>query len=236
MLAIPDAVVKILAHPAPVVFLDTCVLLDIIRAPQRNASENVLAAQQLLEGVCKAPPTVYVPIACPTPVEWKDHVDSAVSDCDDAVNSVSAVAEAFRHLGFPGILSLPGSAPSLPNLPKDLSSELLNAVILLDKDREAMSRAVDRIIHSKRPARTGGKGAKDAMILDHALELARSLRQAGFVDLCLFVSSNISDFAVKSGTKLHPELQPEFDSPTNLQYAVNLTGAVQILMNTGWLP
>ena len=50
MPSIPDAVVAIRAHPAPVVFLDSCVLLDIIRAPLRNAASAVFAASELLTG------------------------------------------------------------------------------------------------------------------------------------------------------------------------------------------
>ena len=48
---IPAAVAAIQAHPAPVVYLDTCVLLDIIRAPLRNTASAVQAASELLTGV-----------------------------------------------------------------------------------------------------------------------------------------------------------------------------------------
>ena len=75
---------------APVVFLDTCVLLDVVRAPLRNAAGNVEAATDVLTGANRTPPTVYPVIACPTPTEWGDHIDEAVQDCENAVNCVDA--------------------------------------------------------------------------------------------------------------------------------------------------
>lgn len=77
---------------APVVFLDTCVLLDVVRAPLRNAAGNVGAATEVLTGANRNPPTIYPVIACPTPTEWGAHIDDAVQDCEKAVNSVSAVS------------------------------------------------------------------------------------------------------------------------------------------------
>jgi hypothetical protein len=43
---------------APVVFLDTCVLLDNIRAPLRNLAGNVGAATEVLKGANRNPPTI----------------------------------------------------------------------------------------------------------------------------------------------------------------------------------
>jgi len=58
MPTIAATVATVQALPAPVMFLDTCVLLDIIRAPLRNAASAVEAASQLLTGTQHAPPSV----------------------------------------------------------------------------------------------------------------------------------------------------------------------------------
>lgn len=88
MSSILAAVGAIQAHVAPVVFLDTCVLLDIVRAPLRNASLTVQAATELLTGAQRVSPTVYLVIGCPTPTEWNDNVVEAVTDCSIAVNQI----------------------------------------------------------------------------------------------------------------------------------------------------
>ena len=111
-----------------------------------------------------------------------------------------------------------------------------DAAILLDKDVDALSRAFDRIMNAELPAKKGGKGAKDAVILEHALGLTRVLRAAGFAHTCIFASSNTADFAASRTTTLHPTLVPAFGTPTDLHYAASLTAAVTLLRGEGWVP
>jgi hypothetical protein len=236
MPTIPAAVITIQAHPAPVVFLDSCVLLDIIRAPLRNAASSVQAASELLTGAQRVPPTVYAVIGCPTPTEWNDHVAEAVTDCTTAISSVNAVSEAWSVLGMGGIPLLPVAAMPLPDRLKDLSENLRNAAILLDKDPDALSRALDRLIAAKKPVRKGGQGAKDAVIVEHAIGLTMALRAAGFGQLSIFVSSNTNDFAISKTTALHPDLTSAFAAPTNLHYAASIATAVALLKAAGWAP
>jgi hypothetical protein len=236
MPTIVAAVATIQAHPVPVVFLDTCVLLDIIRAPLRNAASAVEAAAELLTGTQHGPPSVHLVIGCPTPKEWSDHVDEVVTDCTTAVNSVNAVSEAWGFLGMAGIPSLPAAAMILPNRLRDLSKVLRDAAILLDKDADALSRAIDRVINVMRPMRKEGKGAKDAVIVEHAIGLTSALRVAGFAQRCVFVSSNTNDFAISKTTTLHPHLAGAFGAPTNLDYAASIPAAVTLLKAGGWVP
>ena len=236
MPTIAAAVATIQANPAPVVFLDTCVLLDIIRAPLRNAASAVEAATELLIGTQHSPPSVHLVIGPPTPKEWSDHVDEVVTDCTTAVNSVNAVSEAWSYLGMAGIPPLPAAAMLLPNRLRNLSQDLRNAAILLDKDADALSRAIDRVINVLRPMRKEGKGAKDAVILEHAIGLTRALRAAAFGQTCFFVSSNTNDFAKSKTTTLHPHLAGDFGAPTNLVYAASITASVTLLKAAGWVP
>jgi hypothetical protein len=235
MTLIADAVTTISGHPAPVVFLDSCVLLDIVRAPLRNVTIEVRVAHQLLASVRKVPKSVYLIIGSPTPTEWTDHIDEAEKDCATAVNSCNAVAEVCGHLAVPGVAPLPPVALGLPGLLRRLSGDLLAAAITLDHDAGALSRAVNRVVASSLPAKKGGKGAKDAVILEHALEATRQLRAAGFLGACIFTSSNTSDFAAPKSTALHPLLAPDF-APLNLLYATSLTHAETHLLTAGWSP
>jgi hypothetical protein len=221
---------------APVVFLDTCVLLDIVRAPLRNAAGNVEAATELLTGATRNPPTVYLVIACPTPTEWVAHIDEALQDCENAVNSVGAVSACCTFVGLPTLGPLPAGLATLPDRLKTLSRNLLDASILLDKDGDALSRALDRIINALKPARKGGQGAKDAAILEHAVSLVDALLVGGFVGRRVFVSSNTGDFATAKTTAIHPDIRPIFDPPRDIHYFVSLSAAVTWLKANGWVP
>ena len=235
MTLITGAVATITGNPAPVVFLDSCILLDVVRAPLRNASSEVRVACQILASAGKTPNTVHLLIGFPTPTEWTDHIDEAVKDCTIAVNSYNSLADICGYLALPGVATLPAAALGLPDLLRKLSENLLAAAIRLDHDAEALARAIDRVVAVHLPARKGGKGAKDAVILEHALEAARQLRAAGFAGTCVFASSNTSDFASPKSTALHPLLDADF-TPVNLLYATSLTHAETHLLAAGWVP
>jgi hypothetical protein len=236
MPTVPAAAAQIKLAVAPVVFLDTCVLLDVVRAPVRNAAGNVEAATELLTGATRKPPTVYLVIACPTPTEWGAHIDEAVQDCENAVNSVGAVFASCTLVGLPAVGPLPVGLATLPDRLKTLSKNLLDASILLDKDGDALSRAIDRLIGAKRPAREGGQGGKDAAILEHAISLVDALLVGGFAGHRVFVSSNTDDFATGKTTAIHPDIKPAFDPPRDIHYFVSLSAAVTWLKASGWVP
>jgi hypothetical protein len=235
MALIADVVSTITANPAPVVFLDSCVLLDVVRAPLRNAAGEVRVGSQLLTSARKVPATVYLVVGSPTPTEWNDHIDAAEKDCTTAVNSCNAVADVCGYLAVAGVVGLPAAALALPGLLRQLSENLLAAAIRLDHDGGSLGRAIDRVIEGRLPARKGGRGAKDAVILEHALEATRQLRVAGFAGTCVFTSSNTSDFAAPPLTTVHPLLAPHFAS-VNLHYAASLTAAEALLLTGGWVP
>jgi hypothetical protein len=119
---------------------------------------------------------------------------------------------------------------------RQLSADLLAACKTIDHDGPAMSRAIDRIVANAHPVKPdSSKGAKDSVILEHAVETTAQLRAAAFGDICIFVSSNTKDFAAPGSTNLHSQLTAAFN-PVNLQYAVSLTDAIGILTAAGWTP
>ncbi|MEI7685748.1 MAG: PIN domain-containing protein [Planctomycetota bacterium] len=233
---VAQAVAQIKLSVAPVVFLDTCVLLDVVRAPLRNAPENVEAATELLRSATCNPPKVHLVIACPTPTEWNEHIDEAFQDCEKAVKSVDAVSASCFFVGLPALAPMPAELFTLPEHLKTLSKNLLDQSILLDKDANALSRGIDRVINGRKPARRGGQGAKDAVILEHAVSLVDELLVGGFAGLRAFVSSNTGDFAKPNTITIHPEIRTAFDQPRNIHYFASLSAAVNWLKVSGWTP
>lgn len=236
MTLLADVVTAITGSPAPVVFLDTCSLLDVVRAPRRNQPSEVRVARQFLASANKAAKTIHLIIGSPTQTEWNDHIDETVNDCKGAVDSCNTVASICGHLALPAVAPLPaGVRLGLPTLLRQLSADLVAAAVTMDHHAAALGRAVDRVIASTIPAKKGGKGAKDAVILEHAVETTTQLRAAGFTGTCVFVSSNTTDFAAPKSTNLHPDLAPVFN-PLHLLYATSLTDAEAMLLAAGWVP
>jgi hypothetical protein len=235
MKPIGSIVTAITGSPAPVLFVDSCTLLDVVRAPLRDKPGEVRVAREILAAVRKVPKTAHLLIASPTSKEWADHIAEAVADCTTAVNGCNAVSLICGHMALPAVASLPAAVLDLPNLLRGLSKDLLNESVEIKNQAAAMDKAIARIIASIHPAKPGGKGAKDSIILEHAIETTGKLRGKGFPQPCVFISSNTNDFGVRGSTTLHPLLAPVF-TPVNLQYAVSLTHAESILTAAGWVP
>jgi hypothetical protein len=235
MAAIGRIVAAVTRSPAPVIFLDSCTLLDVVRAPLRNRASDVQVARVFLSSVQKAPETIHLVIGSPTQTEWNDHIKSTESECASAIDCCNAVAVVCGYMAMPAPAPLPHGTGGLPALLRQLSADLLSAAFTLDHNAAAMKRAINRVIASQLPARKGGTGAKDAVIVEHAVETTTQLRAAGFGQTCVFVSSNTKDFAAPSSTNLNPALVAAF-TPINLLYATSLTHAEAILRTAGWVP
>ena len=221
--------------PAPVAFIDSCTLLDIVRAPLRNKATEIRVARLFRTAARKNPKTIHLVIGSPTPTEWNDYIAKTEEECQDAIECCNAVAAACGHMGMAALAPLPTGTGTLPALLRRLSADLLAACVTMDHQAAAMSRAVNRIIASRLPARKKGTGAKDSVIVEHAIELTGQLRNAGFTQPCVFVSSNTSDFADPSSTAVHPDLATEF-AGVQLDYAISLEHAESILLAAGWVP
>lgn len=236
MTLIADIITTVVATPAPVLFLDSCVLLDIVRAPLRNKPSEVQFARLFLASAQKNPKTIHLLVGSPVQTEWNTHLQGTVNECTTALNACNSVASICALLALPVIAPLPAGVLAMPDLLRQLSTDLLAVCMTIDHDFAAMGRAIDRIIAYTHPVKQPhSKGAKDSVILEHAVELTVQLRNAGFAGICLFVSSNTTDFANPGSTNLHAQLAAAFN-PINLQYAVSLTHAEDILQNAGWVP
>jgi hypothetical protein len=75
MASIADAVAQLAAADLPVLFADTCILVDVIRAPLRPAElvGCVEAASELLDLVIAAPVRCSLVVASFVPGEWLEH-------------------------------------------------------------------------------------------------------------------------------------------------------------------
>lgn len=235
MTRIAQIVSDVLSHPAPVVFLDSCSLLDVVRAPARNKADEVRVAQQFLACKNKDPQTLHLIIASPTRQEWEHNVESAAKECLSFVERCDAIALICDCLALSPVARLPAEVSELPKLLRELSASLLSAAIEMDYDAEALKRAAVRIMTPNHPVKMKGTGARDALILEHVLETTKQLRDAKFAAACVFVSSNTDDFSAKLSTLVHPELARDF-GPISLLYAISLTHAERELLAAGWAP
>jgi len=226
MPTIAEAAQQLAAADVPVLFVDTCILLDVIRAPLRKIPGCIQSAVELAE--MQAQSHCRIVASSMIRNEWSANERAVMTEFERhlAARDQDAIAfhEACELVRIPLAFSKPSyHATGLVEKLRDLAAQLLtNAMHLLPSD-ETMARATNRTLSCVRPARKGG-GLQDCVIIEEYFELCRLLQAAGFAKKRAFCSSNTEDY--QDGRDLHVALQSEFASVglvfTNaLHWAVN---------------
>ncbi len=229
MSSLIQAVANLTAAPRPVLFLDTCTLLDIVRAPLRELVHEVRAAAELC--ALSSAATVQLFVQDIVPNEWNDNLNTARRDGEVGVRAFTATWQIAADLGQP--------APPLPVLPpgalvdelEKLSHDLLVAAEVLDRDHDAMCWAMDRVVAKRKPSSAKGM-VKDCHILGHALRLSTLMTARQYPKSMVLVSSNRSDFAAPNASVFHADIVPDATA-AGLHYAASIETALAELRVRG---
>lgn len=213
------------SQPAPVVFLDTCAILDIVRAPALNQSKDIPAAEALIEHASAVPPRVHLVKADIVDDEWKHNLPAAKQAAWRVVEEFVKLDAAATEAGLEEFPFRPAWDVFLDHL-EQLSRALLDHCKPIERDSEALKLAMARVVDRRHPSRDGK--IKDAYIVEHCLAVARELREVSFTLPCFFVSSNVKDFTAEAKAAIHPDMRAEFDAAA-LQYSVTIGSAFGLL-------
>ncbi len=232
MIALARAAADLIASPRPILFLDTCALLGIVRAPLRGLTATARAGVELR--TLAVTRTVRLFVQDIVPGEWADNLPAARRDGEAGVRAYTATWQIAADFGQP--------APPLPVIPpgtlinelERVSRDLLMAADILDRDHGGMSWAIDRVAAKQKPSSAKGT-VKDGHILGHALQLSSLLVAAGYPNSRVLVNSNRSDFAAPIVDLFHPDIVPHA-AAAGLRYAVSLEDAVDDLRAAGEIP
>jgi hypothetical protein len=196
----------------PILLVDTCALLDVIRSPCRNAAtEHQLKAVLRVEEAVDAG-RLALCAAVVTRDEWARNVHQVVLEVereqrriDDGVVRFVAAA---RLAGRPeesregvGVLGVPARVHAW-------SERLLQKATLIAASDEIKSAAFKRLYEGTPPARRGSDGVGDCTIFETLLALGRGLDDAR---VKVFLTSNTKDFADDDGAA-HPALVSEIEA------------------------
>jgi hypothetical protein len=235
MPSIAEAVAKIQASGLPVLFADTCILLDVIRAPLRPADLLVCveAALELLQFITAPPARCTLVAASFVAREWYRH---AAYETDSLRAHLTRIdGEADRLHQFCSQVGITPTFPkpdyrltSLAERLNDVSRRLLDAALHLEPDQECIIRAHGRATNYTAPSLKGGE-VKDSTIVEECLEVSRQLQAAGFSPKRVFCTSNRNDYCEK-GSRLHSTLAADFGA-AGLGFATSLPWAVNEIKN-----
>jgi hypothetical protein len=227
---ITDAAAHLHAAGLPILFLDTCSIVDIIRGPMRpdKLSGCVEAAVELLQLATSTPACCSLVVGSFVPGEWLNHAQATADDLRKHLARLDDQASYFHDAcTFLGI-TLPFGRPTyegvgLMNRLYDLSKQLLDAALRLDAHNDTNMRAFARAATNTPPSRKGGE-IKDSTIIEECLEVCRQLHAAGFGRKRIFCTSNTNDYC-DTGGGLHAVLATDF-AAVGLHFVTNLPWAV----------
>jgi hypothetical protein len=218
----------IVAGGAPVLLVDTCVLLDLIRDVTRNDVQvhNLIAANAPLTAAENENDLIVI---------VSDHVRTELTDNqrgveEDArrgltkfreqVNRINLVAEQF------------GAATTIDTT--HLADHVARTMAVLQRwakiaitapvGPDIECRAMRRVMQALAPSRKGKESAKDCLVVESYLEVAAELRVAGFSRRIVFASSNTNEFLDNGTKQLHAQLQTDFGVHA-IDYAPNFGAA-----------
>lgn len=210
-----DACAAILDDPAPLLYLDTCVLLDIVRAPIRESIDSTSAriACELKARSETTPRGLWLVTSETVQLEWAVNSSDIVAEVEREILRLEARRKHFlaAATAISNVAYEHGQREGSLGLSEQLeaaASSLLNACLIIQPNDTHMVGAMNRVKRNLAPARRGKSEPKDCEIYELFLCLCRYLRSNGFSGPCVFSSSNTNEYgAINSGG-----VQPELDS------------------------
>jgi len=220
-----EAIVQhISENPAPVLLIDTCSLLDIIRVPHRanihishlEGAKNLLRVQHHLV-VTKTVEIEYMHHLTPTCIELERYVLKFASNGERIINALESM-----DLDYQFYISNIEKLDLVQKL-KSISDGILNKALIIEKDSQCIDKANTRTELYQAPARRNKSESKDCVIIEHYLKLAKLLQQNTFSKKIVFITSNSNDYGSAPNPK--PPLDTEFVAQ-NVFYCNNFKWAL----------
>lgn len=224
----PTGLQRVIARNAPLLCLDTCMILDVARDPTREVvspSDRKAAMDLLLaaEGASK----LTTLIAGQVRTEFADHIGAVEAETARAIAKLTA-----QQARIDAVASVYGSATaaslshlaSHAALARAIAERWLAAGEMAKTTKAIVHAAFARMSRAATPSKRGKESMKDCTVIETYLDTARRLRHARFTLPIVFASSNTKDYANEGGSSLRPDLASEFLA-LNMEYAPNFGAA-----------
>ena len=215
----------------PILLVDTCSILDIVRAPVRDQlrTHDIDAAHTLIGRAVGAPPTVTIVITEQIIREFRANIDAVETETHEALKKAAhrfaAILDRMQALSPDDRIPAATDLLSLgfPQRGRHLAEQIVQTSSVLSDHPDDLERAYHRVMLVTPPATKARQSIKDCRIIESYLRLAFTLRSSGFSRNIVFTTSNTRDYQQNHRT-LHPALRVDFDS-VSLEYAPNWSAA-----------
>lgn len=227
--SVGDVCSQILANPSPVLFADTCSILNIINSLHMHSlpDKYAMSARDLIHLHER---NVWLVTNQNVKEEWDDNIDAVIETmkkevlkADRNISSMIAVTNALLNASYAVPQKISDLSMSIHM--RALSEKFLDKCLLLERTDQHTIKAMQRVRKNEAPARKGKPEPKDCEIVESFIELGQKLRSIGFEGRLLFFTANKDDFGTSRNPK--PPLDRQF-SDVNAELISDINHALAI--------
>jgi len=199
---------------APVLFIDTCIFLDILRSTFRdNIHVDAIAAALSLIKMSESDPTkVWLLTNETVHAEWGDNIVNVKQELEKEVKALERTREKLV-IAANVILKIEhtyGQKMTSINLHghlENLSRNLLSHCLITEQDYNHCAMGMQRSIKCLPPAKKGKSEPKDCVIFEAFLDVSEKVRKLGYRKEIYFVTSNSNDYRKANNPFIIEELK-----------------------------
>lgn len=220
----------VVAQRVPVLCIDTCSLLDIMRDPTRDDARphERQAAIELVDRLEGGELACLV--ADQVTLEFQVH-DAEIQE--EAKNALRKLRERVERANGIHALFLPAVSVKLDHL----EGQVVEARGLIERWRGAAAaspgsdgvfvRAINRVNRNIAPARQGKDSVKDCIVFETYLSAIQDLRDGGMASAAVFLSSNVKEYLTDSRV-VKSDIMSDL-ARLNIAYTPNMAAAKRFL-------
>ena len=235
LISYADACSLMLENPAPMLYLDTCILLDVVRSPVRDSidSNSAKLAKSLTAQSNTAQRSLWLVTSATVYKEWQENIEGVSEEVKKEIRDLeskrahflSTVKSATNIEYQDSIFELKGILHLLESL-KFIADSLLHACLVISPEDVHLIGAMNRVKQYLPPARRGKAEPKDCEIYELFLGLCKDLLNCNSGSKFVFLSSNTKEYGQSNSGGVQPEL-----NKWGAKYASSLAWAEAILDN-----
>lgn len=225
-------IAEIVALNAPILCIDTCSLLDVVRDLTRTTlNPSDAKAGIALLAAAEAGTHLVVLMASQVRIELVSNRAEVEQEAEDKLSKLNSQMQRMHEVvtlfGVHGAVQL-----------QHFQGHTLRAGLVLDRwtqiartvpvDDGVAVRALSRVNAARAPARKGKESMKDCVIVETYIEASQQLRSAGLTSPIVFASSNTKEYYGSSGSHLLPDIAADLAAHM-VGYAPNFGAAKHLL-------
>ncbi|AXL70972.1 PIN domain-containing protein [Pseudomonas aeruginosa] len=225
-------IASLAALDAPVLCVDTCTLLDVIRDITRDSVvlSDVSAGLTLL-ATAELGSELTVLVAEQVTIELLTHIEGVEQEAQRGLerfqmqaSRIHCVADAYGAQGILNAQYLDGHVDRA----RAVLDRWQSIARLVPHNDGVSSRAFRRVNEPRTPARRGKESMKDCVIVEAYLETAHQLRSAGLRKPIVFASSNTKEYFEPATRHLSADIAADL-AVVQMEYAPNFGAAKHLL-------